>query len=201
MPPANRPRSEHARNGHRRPSPAAALALVLSLAAPASVTAQTLDHDVLGAAGGWVSGGGLQLGMTVGEAVVGLAIPAPGTIAEVAGFWGPGQVPVLSVGGPTAPPVAGRFGLAIRPNPFAGETVLSWSVPARPRATPARAEIFDARGRRVRALETGAPASGGVISFTWDGRDERGNESGPGLYFCRLAAGEHTVTGRLARIR
>lgn len=46
--------------------------------------------------------------------------------------------------------------------------------------------IFNASGKLVRTLESGNGASA-----VWDGRDSRGQQSGPGVYFC--AYGSHAL--------
>jgi len=180
---------------------ALAAALCAAGAVPASAT-PVLDRDVAGSAGGVLAGGGFILGMTVGEGVVGLALAPSLPWAEVAGFWGPGSVAVLAVGDPAARPGRIPGSLGILPNPSVSATRLEWALPAGVRALGGRAEIFDTRGRRVRALEP-APSAGSatVVSFDWDGRDDRGVDAGPGIYFCRLVAGEAVMTGRLALIR
>jgi flagellar hook assembly protein FlgD len=60
--------------------------------------------------------------------------------------------------------------------------------------------IFDAAGRRVRALRSARDASGG-FEARWDGRDESGVECGSGLYFARVGAGAGARVLRLLRVR
>jgi flagellar hook assembly protein FlgD len=49
--------------------------------------------------------------------------------------------------------------------------------------------VFDASGKLVRTL----PAAHRT-SVNWDGKDSRGQETGPGVYFCRYGSGALTVT-------
>ncbi|MCX6843981.1 MAG: hypothetical protein NTX53_17090 [candidate division WOR-3 bacterium] len=50
-------------------------------------------------------------------------------------------------------------------------------------------KVFDAPGKLVRTLPAARAAS-----VTWDGKDNWGQETGPGVYFCRCGASALTVT-------
>jgi hypothetical protein len=62
--------------------------------------------------------------------------------------------------------------------------------------------IFDAQGRRLRTLATGAFAPGDH-RLEWDGRDDAGREVGPGVYLASLRslAGRGVLSQRIHRIR
>jgi hypothetical protein len=60
--------------------------------------------------------------------------------------------------------------------------------------------IFDAAGRRVRAL-CDRPFAPGAHEALWDGRDDAGAECGSGLYFASLRTGAESRAIRLLRIR
>jgi hypothetical protein len=63
-------------------------------------------------------------------------------------------------------------------------------------AAPARVDIYDVLGRRVRNLaQRELPA--GVTVLAWDGRDQSGAQVQRGVYFARLVTGDHTLTTRL----
>jgi len=62
-------------------------------------------------------------------------------------------------------------------------------------AAPARIELVDASGRRVRAQDVGALGAG---EHTWS--PAAGRTLPAGLYFVRLVQGGHTVTRRVALI-
>jgi hypothetical protein len=98
---------------------------------------------------------------------------------------------------PTGPGPVGpeHFALHVpRPNPFATSTVLRFDLP---REVPVRLEVLDAQGRRVRILvDRALPA--GPHAFEWDGRNETGDRSRPGVYFIRLEAGGFRARGRIA---
>ena len=84
------------------------------------------------------------------------------------------------------------------PNPFVDGTALRFVLPAGVGGR-AEAEIFDLSGRRVRSLAR--DHSGGPVDLVWDGRDDRGNELGSGIYFYRARAAEQEWKGRIVRIR
>jgi flagellar hook assembly protein FlgD len=62
-----------------------------------------------------------------------------------------------------------------------------------------RLEVLDSQGRRIRTLAYGRYEVGTYWS-SWDGEDERGTRAGPGIYWARLAMGDHVVTRTLVRI-
>jgi hypothetical protein len=102
----------------------------------------------------------------------------------------------------------GNWQLAIRPNPFthncAVEFVVgsSWFVGREPPTL----DIHDLAGRVVRTFDLtnhqspfsseGGSASGGN-QITWDGTDRHGKDVAPGIYFCKLRAGDHTMTKKM----
>jgi len=65
---------------------------------------------------------------------------------------------------------------------------LRFELPARTgQAPPITLTLYDARGRRVRDLDTRAAGVGPNV-VVWDCRDVRGERVAPGMYFARLAA-------------
>jgi len=84
-----------------------------------------------------------------------------------------------------------------RPNPAAGAVRLDFALPAAGRATLA---VYDAGGRRVRAL-VDATLGAGLQSATWDGRNDAGIPAAPGLYWARLQTESGTVARRVVRVR
>jgi M6 family metalloprotease-like protein len=88
-----------------------------------------------------------------------------------------------------APPVVvlpAAYALAQNfPNPFNPSTTIRYDVPAAGRV---RLEIYDVRGRVVRALVDGS-VTAGYHQVVWDGRDDAGRSMASGLYFYRMAAG------------
>ena len=60
--------------------------------------------------------------------------------------------------------------------------------------------IFDVRGRTVRTLVNGAQAPG-RYAIAWDGRDERGNALGTGMYFYRLQTPTFTQAKKMMLVK
>jgi hypothetical protein len=99
-----------------------------------------------------------------------------------------------NTGVPVPPPVA--LPLAIAPNPARGACVLSFSLAQPAEVTLA---VYDAAGRRVRVLESGA-APAGPSARSWDGRDDGGRSMPGGVYFARFGLGGRTQTKRFVLI-
>jgi len=87
--------------------------------------------------------------------------------------------------------------LASRPNPFGGETTLSFVMPSAGRA---ELSVYDLAGRRVRTLVTGEVGSG-TNQVTWDGTDAAGRPLSAGVYFYRLETLGESLTGRMTLLR
>jgi flagellar hook assembly protein FlgD len=86
--------------------------------------------------------------------------------------------------------------LEIGANPFGEELSMRLLL-----KTPSRVglEVYDIQGRRVRSEEYGM--RNGTQHFTWDGRDDGGNNVGSGIYWIRLRAGDEAFSRRVVRIR
>ncbi len=84
------------------------------------------------------------------------------------------------------------------PNPFLGETSLSFSLPGR---VAARLGIFDLTGRLVRSLVQSPSLESGPHLVLWDGRDDEGRALPAGVYYQRLDAGGRKTVGSVVRIR
>jgi hypothetical protein len=65
-----------------------------------------------------------------------------------------------------------------------------------PEAASARVTVLDLQGRRVRSFATGAERV-----LTWDGRDDDGQPTAPGIYVLRVETGGAVHSTRLLRIR
>ena len=119
---------------------------------------------------------------------------------DAQGNWGPASSIVVRVNG-TDPVSVGEspavtFLAPGAPNPSAGALRLRFGL-----ASPSRADlaIFDAAGRRVRTVASGAYGPG-VYSIAWDGRDASGGSAAPGLYFVRLKTDDATFERRIIRL-
>jgi len=84
------------------------------------------------------------------------------------------------------------------PNPFGRRTGIAFDVP--PPGSRVMLRIYDLGGRLVRRLIDSRFAPGRYVE-PWDGRDDRGHNVAPGVYFCRMNAPSFTETHRLVLIR
>ena len=99
---------------------------------------------------------------------------------------------VLAVpGGSEAPSIARAW-----PNPFLDGVRLAFVLPA---AATVRLEVFDVRGRCVRAHEPGVLAAG-EQALVWDGRSSAGSRVGPGIYHLRVTGPGIALSRRVVRL-
>jgi flagellar hook assembly protein FlgD len=87
--------------------------------------------------------------------------------------------------------------LESRPNPTTGAATLSFSLA---RAGEVSLAIYNASGRRVRALLSGSRGPG-TYAARWDGRDEKGIEVPSGIYFYKLFALDRNEVGKVVVLR
>jgi len=85
-----------------------------------------------------------------------------------------------------------------RPNPFSAVTELRFSVGEKAKTSLA---IYDVGGRLVRVLANSMTLEPGAYRATWNGRDDAGRPATAGVYFCRMKAGEETITRKLILVR
>ncbi len=86
----------------------------------------------------------------------------------------------------------------IRPNPFASETAIHYTVPSAGADVTMR--LYDIRGRVVKTLVDGRHA-GGTYEVAWDGRDSHGSTVASGVYFARILIGDLDETRKIAYVR
>ena len=95
---------------------------------------------------------------------------------------------------PESPPA---IRLSAAPNPFRDGVDFFVDLPE---ASAVRLTLFDAQGRLVASLPaTDRDAASHRIH--WDGRDDRGRPTAPGVFFARLDAGNDRRTIKLVRSR
>ena len=109
---------------------------------------------------------------------------------KVNAFQAVNSVPTAVEGEGGAP----RLALAAAPNPAAGGSEIRFSLEEGSRV---RLSLYDAAGRRVRALVDG-PLTAGPHRIAWDGRGEAGAAVGAGVYLVKLETARSTRTMKLA---
>jgi hypothetical protein len=92
------------------------------------------------------------------------------------------------------------------PNPFAGETFVSFVLTGARPPEQGSVRIYTVAGRKIRDMALPSSALQiGVNKVFWDGRDNDGDEVANGLYFYQveIRTGEKTevVTGKMVRVR
>ncbi len=93
---------------------------------------------------------------------------------------------------PGAPALLGNY-----PNPFNPATRIRFALS---QAGPARLEVYDAAGQRLRTLVEGH-LEPGHYEFAWDGRDGAGFNAASGVYFAVLRAGQFQQAKAMALVR
>jgi hypothetical protein len=79
------------------------------------------------------------------------------------------------------------------PNPMRSECAIEYTVPV---AGAVSLDVYDLRGRHVRTLASG-PHRAGSNRVVFDGRDDRGADLAPGVFFVRLSRGIEQTHRRL----
>jgi parallel beta-helix repeat protein len=80
------------------------------------------------------------------------------------------------------------------PNPFDGATEIRFDLPG-PRTVDL--VVYDACGRQVRRLLSGATLASGWHRVVWDGLSDSGSAAAPGIYLCRIEAGPAAGTSKM----
>ncbi len=157
--------------------------LGLSGAAPVKLCVAILKPD------GFV---GNQFLPPLGPGAASIGIP-PASLKRVAGDQ------FVTIAATTAVPphtTGSELTLLARPNPFRGEARVTL-VLSQPASLDVR--VLDVSGRLVRTLSRGARPAG-AHALVWDGRDDAGRVSAPGLYLVRASDGRTTRVTRLVRL-
>ena len=87
--------------------------------------------------------------------------------------------------------------LATSPNPFSSGVTVSYSLG---QASATRLVVYEVAGRHVATLVDGRRDAGAHVA-RWNGTDERGVASSPGIYFCRLEVGEDALARKMVFLR
>jgi subtilisin-like proprotein convertase family protein len=83
------------------------------------------------------------------------------------------------------------------PNPFNPVTTLSYGVP---HDTEVRLAVYSVAGRLVRTLVDG-PVVAGYHRVVWDGRDDHGEATASGVYFCRMESESFEGTTKVVLLK
>ena len=86
---------------------------------------------------------------------------------------------------------------AVLPNPSSRDVLLTFGLP---RVLRTRVDVLDLGGRSVAHL-LDAELDAGEHQIRWDGRDTRGTDLGPGVFWVRVRAGSVEERRRIVRVR
>jgi hypothetical protein len=109
-------------------------------------------------------------------------------------FW-KGELPSGIAEGKTPTPTS--LVSSAYPNPFRGNTVISYSLP---RAGRVSVTVYDVAGRPVKTL-VNTHANPGSFTATWDGRAANGALAATGVYFYTLVNGNSKITRKLTLLQ
>jgi flagellar hook assembly protein FlgD len=84
-----------------------------------------------------------------------------------------------------------------RPNPFNPSTTIDYDLPASVTVT---LRIYDLLGREIRTLVNELQIAG-FHQVVWDGRDQRGNRVGSGVYLYTMTAGAFVETRKMTLLK
>jgi hypothetical protein len=90
-----------------------------------------------------------------------------------------------------------RISISSGPNPFTDELRIKFRSDKR---IPAKLEVYNIRGQKVRTLWEGILADG-AEELLWTGTGEAGSKLSAGVYLLRLSAGESVRTSRVMLLR
>jgi hypothetical protein len=105
----------------------------------------------------------------------------------------------VAIGGVEIPD---RFALRQNhPNPFNPSTTIRYEVPRVPEGSVhVQMMVYNVTGKLVRTLLDKSEGPG-FHDVPWDGRDDRGQPVGSGVYFYRIQAGSFTATHKMVVVR
>jgi len=83
------------------------------------------------------------------------------------------------------------------PNPFNPETRISFTLASE---TPARLDIYNLKGQRVRTLADGTLRQG-RHTVVWNGRDDQNRAVASGVYFYRLSMPQQSMTQKMMLLK
>lgn len=98
---------------------------------------------------------------------------------------------------PVSPPILKMDLQQNYPNPFNPSTNIMLTMPV---AAELNLNIYNTKGQLVRNLHSGNVAQG-THSFTWNGKDDKGNTVASGIYFYTATSGNQTQTRKMLMMK
>jgi hypothetical protein len=159
-------------------------------------TPYVLENWVIGCGGSPTADSSYAVNGTAGQSTP-VGITSAGDKVVYAGFWSaPWTVAsVLEAGPGPAGFVTTLFQNS--PNPFRFSTAISFVL--REKGT-VEICVYNVRGQRVRSLVSESRTPGPHV-VTWEGQNDRGEETPPGVYFYMMRAGAYRSVKKMVRLR
>lgn len=86
--------------------------------------------------------------------------------------------------------------LSNHPNPFTRSTSIRYSLKD---SAPVTISVYNLKGQKVCTLMNGIKSSG-THEISWNGRDDKGNKVGSGVYFTRMVSGTEALSAKMLLI-
>ncbi len=158
-------------------------------------------HSRLGALGSQFVADGGSVEMALGDVVTFTYAPSNQGLRGASSWYllvrpaGPASSSATPARRALDPNVPARFALyQNQPNPFRQATTIAFDLPV---ASPVTVEVFDLLGRKVVTLAQGAyPA--GAHSVEWNLRNASGDSVRPGVFVCRMVAGDFRARRKIS---
>jgi PKD repeat protein len=96
-------------------------------------------------------------------------------------------------------PATAQAAISIYPNPFNPSTTIALSISDADLAQPLTAGIYNIRGQLVKTLVDDAVVT--QRSFSWNGRDDAGNQTASGLYFVKVHTASSTTAAKMVMMK
>jgi hypothetical protein len=140
----------------------------------------------------------------------GYAYPGLGSIVNIQGCWRYYYQHILEprdsadivilVPCPTGVEATDRLATRVdqnAPNPFTSGTTIKFSVPTETRV---RVAVYDVTGRRVKDLADQVMTPG-EYTVSWDGKDSRNEDVGPGIYFYEFTTPKGSIQKKMVLLK
>jgi len=141
------------------------------------------------------SSGSYKVSATIGQTAIGKSENLYGAYH---GFWNPWVITTTDVEEEMEVILPTDFGISQNyPNPFNPQTVIEYAVPKDSRI---RIMVYNVLGQRVKVLKDEWEQAG-YRRVTWDGKDQKGEEVGTGIYFYKIHADNYVKTKKMVLLK
>lgn len=136
-----------------------------------------------------------KVSATVGQTAIG---KSENSLLAYHGFWNPWVITVTDVEEGLQVLLPRDFSLSQNyPNPFNPQTVIEYALPHDSRVQIA---VYNVLGRKVKVLKDQWEEAG-YRSVVWDGKDQKGEEVGTGIYFYKIQADSFVKTKKMVLLK